>query len=302
MTVPDFQSLMLPIIKIAADGQEHNNSEIWDTLAVEFKLTDDDLKERLSSGQSTFRNRAAWARSHLRMGGLMENTGRGTFRITERGQNVLKSNPQRIDVRFLMQYPDYYLNRHLPRRESLDGTKNETETETHTPEEELESIYQAMRHKLADELLDQIINSSPEFFEELVVILLVAMGYGGSLHDAGKAIGRSGDGGIDGIIKEDKLGLDAIYIQAKRWESTVGRPVVQAFVGSLEGVRARKGVLITTSQFSPDAREYVNRIGVKIVLIDGHELADLMIDHGAGVSPHATYVVKKIDLDYFGGE
>ena len=159
-----------------------------------------------------------------------------------------------------------------------------------------------MRHKLADELLDQIKNSSPEFFEELVVSLLVAMGYGGSLHDAGKAIGRSGDGGIDGIIKEDKLGLDAIYIQAKRWEGTVGRPVVQAFVGSLEGVRARKGVLITTSQFSPDAREYVNRIGMKIVLIDGHELADLMIDHGVGVSPHATYVVKKIDLDYFGGE
>jgi len=302
MTVPDFQSLMLPIMKIAADGQEHNNSEIWDTLAVEFKLTDDDLKERLSSGQSTFRNRAAWARSHLRMSGLMENTGRGTFRITERGQNVLKSNPQRIDVRFLMQYPDYYLNRHLPRRESLDETKSESETETQTPEEKLESIYQAMRHKLADELLDQIINSSPEFFEELVVNLLVAMGYGGSLHDAGKAIGRSGDGGIDGIIKEDKLGLDAIYIQAKRWEGTVGRPVVQAFVGSLEGVRSRKGVLITTSQFSHDAREYVNRIGMTIVLIDGHELADLMIDHGVGVSPHATYVVKKIDLDYFGGE
>ena len=302
MTVPDFQSLMLLILKIAADGQEHNNSEAWDALAIEFKLTDDDLKERLSNGQSTFKNRIAWARSHLKMGGIMENTGRGTFRITDRGQNVLKSNPQRIDVRFLMQFPDYDLNRGGPRRESLGETKRESETEIQTPEEKLESIYKEMRHKLADELLDQIKNSSPDFFEELVVNLLVTMGYGGNLYDAGKAIGRSGDGGIDGIIKEDKLGLDAIYIQAKRWESTVGRPVVQAFVGSLEGVRARKGVLITTSQFSPDAREYVNHIGMKIVLIDGHELTDLMIDHGVGVSPHATYIVKKIDLDYFGGE
>jgi|WetSurMetagenome_2_1015567.scaffolds.fasta_scaffold51954_3 restriction system protein len=302
MTVPDFQSLMLPIIKIASDGQEHNNNELWDALAIEFELTDDDLKERLSSGQSTFKNRVAWARVHLKMGGLMENTGRGTFRITDRGQKVLKSNPQRIDVRFLMQFPDYYYNKKGQRRESLEETKNGSETETQTPEEKLESIYQAIRHKLADELLEQIKNSSPGFFEELVVNLLVAMGYGGSLYDAGKAIGRSGDGGIDGIIKEDKLGLDAIYIQAKRWEATVGRPVVQGFVGSLEGVRARKGVLITTSQFSPDAREYVNRIGMKIVLIDGHELADLMIDHGVGVSPHATYIVKKIDLDYFGGE
>ena len=302
MTVPDFQSLMLPIMRIAADGQEHNNGELWEALAIEFKLTDEDLKERLSSGQSTFRNRVAWARTHLKSGGLMENTGRGTFCITERGLSVLKSKPQRIDMLFLKQFPDYYLNQRETRRESSDETNNESETETKTPEEKLESIYQSMRHKLADELLDQIKGSSPEFFEELVVSLLVAMGYGGSLHDAGKAIGRSGDGGIDGIIKEDKLGLDAIYIQAKRWEGTVGRPVVQGFVGSLEGVRARKGVLISTSQFSPDAQEYVNRIGMKIVLIDGHELADLMIDHGVGVSPHATYVVKKIDLDYFGGE
>jgi restriction system protein len=300
MTVPDFQSLMLPIMKIAADGKEHINSEVWEALAVEFELTDDDLKERLSSGQSTFKNRAAWARSHLKMGDLTENTGRGTFRITERGQAVLKCNPQRIDARFLMQFPDYDLNRGRPRRESLGETRTESETEIQTPEEKLESIYQDMRHKLADDLLDRIKNSSPDFFEELVVNLLVTMGYGGNLYDAGKAIGRSGDGGIDGMIKEDKLGLDAIYIQAKRWESTVGRPVVQAFVGSLEGVRARKGVLITTSQFSPDAREYVNRIGMKIVLIDGHELADLMIDYGVGVSPHATYIVKRVDLDFFG--
>jgi len=165
MTVPDFQSLMLPIMKMAADGQEHNNSELWDALAIEFKLTDEDLRERLSSGQSTFRNRVAWARTHLKSGGLMENTGRGTFRITERGQSVLKSNPERIDVRFLMQYPDYFLNRHLPKRESLDETKKESETEIQTPEEKLESIYQAMRHKLADELLDQIKNSSPDFLK-----------------------------------------------------------------------------------------------------------------------------------------
>ncbi|MHB8119572.1 MAG: restriction endonuclease [Methanothrix sp.] len=302
MTVPDFQSLMLPIMKIAADGQEHINSEVWEALATEFKLTDDDLKERLSSGQSTFKNRIAWARSHLKMGGLTENTGLGTFRITERGQNVLKSNPQRIDVRFLMQFPDYDLNRGRPRQEPLGEPMTDPETEIQTPEEKLESIYQDMRHKLADDLLDRIKTSSPDFFEGLVVNLLVTMGYGGNLHDAGKAIGRSGDGGIDGIIKEDKLGLDAVYIQAKRWESTVGRPVVQAFVGSLEGVRARKGVLITTSQFSPDAREYVNHIGMKIVLIDGHELADLMIDYSVGVSPHATYIVKRVDLDFFGGD
>lgn len=224
-------------------------------------------------------------------------TGRGEFQITDAGLDVLSQSPPEINIRYLEQFPEFIEFR--SRSEQDDEQADEPDQ---TPEEVLESSYQRLRNELAQDLLERIMDCSPKFFENLVVDLLVAMGYGGSRRDAGQAIGRSGDEGIDGIIKEDRLGLDVVYIQAKRWEGTVGRPVVQAFAGSLEGYRARKGVLITTSRFSQDAIDYVQRIEKRIVLIDGEQLTQLMIDHGIGATEVASYAVKRVDIDYFGEE
>jgi len=301
MAIPDFQSLMLPLLTILGDSQEHTLSGVIEQLALQVGLTDTDRKELLPSGrQFKFDNRVGWVRTHLKKAGLLESTGRGKFRITERGLSVLRSKPSYINIKFLMQFPEFVEFRNLSRSDNKQDDREEESNQT--PEELLEASYQNLRQALAQELLERIGNCSPRFFENLVVDLLVAMGYGGSRKDAGQAVGQSGDDGIDGIIKEDKLGLDVVYIQAKRWEGTVGRPIVQAFAGSLEGQRARKGVLITTSQFSQDAREYVGRIEKKIVLIDGKQLAQLMIDHSIGVAEVATYTVKKVDADYFGEE
>lgn len=302
MAIPDYQSLMLPLLKLAQDGQDHSLSEAIDTLALEFGLSGEERKELLSSGrQAKFDNRVGWARTYLKKAGLLESTGRGKFRITERGIEALRHKATRIDNRFLMQFPEFAEFQNRP-SQSVIKQNGQAEESTQTPEELLESNYQNLRRDLAQELLDRIMGCPPKFFETLVVDLLVAMGYGGSRKDAGQAIGQSGDGGIDGIIKEDKLGLDIVYIQAKRWEGTVGRQVVQAFAGSLEGQRARKGVLITTSQFSQGAKDYVNRIEKKIVLIDGEQLAQLMIDHGIGVTQITSYVVSRVDLDYFNND
>jgi len=303
MAVPDYQSLMLPLLKITGDRQEHGLGEVIDTLALQFELTDADRQEILPSGrQGKFDNRVGWARTYLKKAGLVESTGRAKFRITDRGLEVLRTNLVGINNKFLRQYPEFLEFQSASRPSNKHDDEEEAEEPSQTPEEILESSYQDLRHNLALELLERVKNSLPRFFENLVVDLLVAMGYGGSKADAGQAVGRSGDDGIDGIIKEDKLGLDVVYVQAKKWEGTVGRPVVQAFAGSLEGQRARKGVLITTSQFSQDARDYVTRIEKKIVLIDGEQLAQLMIDHNIGVAEVASYVVKKADLDYFGEE
>jgi restriction system protein len=301
MTVPDFQSLMLPLLKLAADGQEHTLGEAIKTLAQQFYLTDDDLRELLPSGkQSKFVNRVGWSATYLRKTKLLEGTGKGKFRITERGRQELNLNPLKIDLRYLEKYPELSVFRGVPQGgNDGDNGGEAVPPSVQTPREVLEGSYQLLRRELADELLDRIKQKPPVFFERLVVELLVAMGYGGSLKDAGQAVGRSGDGGIDGVIKEDKLGLDFIYIQAKRWESTVGRPVVQAFAGALDEQKARKGVIITTSTFSPEAHAYVKRIERKIVLIDGEQLAQLMIDYGVGVAEEAVYVVKKLDADYF---
>ncbi len=233
--------------------------------------------------------------------GLLENTGRGKFRITERGFKVLESNPDHINQSFLLQFPEFLEFKNRTNKSEIPVEEIEPQT-TQTPEEILDTSYQSLRDKLAQEILERIMSCSPRFFERLVVDLLVRMGYGGSRKDAGRAIGQSGDGGVDGIINEDRLGLDVVYIQAKRWEGTVGRPVVQAFAGSLEGFRAKKGVLITTSTFSKDAMDYVGRIEKKIVLIDGEQLAQFMIDYGVGVAEMVTYTVKRIDLDYFDEE
>lgn len=308
MPVPDFQSLMLPLLLLTGDGQEHTMSETIDVMAREFQLTPEERNELLPSGrQRRLHNRVGWAKTYLKKAGLLEDKGRGRFRITGRGREVLKSRPAAINMKFLEQFPEY--NDFVTLSSDEEETRSEkpakpaaVEESGETPEEVLESSYQELRRKLAEELLERIKACSPQFFEKLVVDLLVAMGYGGSRKDAGQAVGQSGDEGIDGIIKEDRLGLDVVYIQAKKWKDTVGRPTVQAFAGSLEGQRARKGVLITTSQFSKEAREYVRQIEKKIVLIDGADLSRFMIDFGVGVTEVASYTVKRLDLDYFGDE
>lgn len=301
MAVPDFQLIMLPLLKLAGDGQEHTLSEAIDVLAQQLRLNEADRNELLPSGQQAkFDNRVGWARTHLGKALLLESPRRGRFRQTERGAEVLRTEPSSIDMGFLMRFPEYVAFRSRVRREN--GQESLPEAAEKSPEEMLELSYQSLRSTLAQDILERVKRCSPRFFEGLVVDLLVSMGYGGSRRDAGQAIGRSGDGGIDGIIKEDRLGLDVVYIQAKRWSGTVGREVVQAFAGSLEGQRARKGVLITTSQFSQHAVDYVSRIEKKIVLIDGDQLTQLMIDFEIGVAEVSRYVVKKLDLDYFGDE
>jgi restriction system protein len=300
MAVPDFQSLMLPILKFARDGKDHTVRDAINTLAHEFELSDEDLRLRLPSGtQTTFGNRTNWACTYLKQAGLLQSTGRGHFQILQRGLEVLKTDPSKIDIGFLERFEEFVAFRSKSRQHPTRVQGGKETQEDQTPEELLEASYENLRAGLAQQLLERIRACSPAFFERLVVDLLVEMGYGGSREDAGEAVGHTGDGGIDGIIKEDKLGLDAVYIQAKRWENSVGRPIVQTFAGSLEGQRARKGVLITTSTFTQDARDYVTRIEKRIVLIDGQQLAGLMIDHGIGVTDIAQYRVSRVDSDYF---
>lgn len=299
MAIPDFQTIMLPLVRHCADGKEHTPSETVEALATEFELSEDERKILLPSGlQGLFVNRVAWAKTHLKMAGILESPRRGVFNITPRGLDVLRKKPALINLKLLRQFPEYVQFRSIrhTKAESPDDLENGQEG---TPEESLETAYTKLRDDLVADILQRLKACSPAFFERLVVEVIVKMGYGGSRQDAGKAIGKSGDGGIDGMIKEDKLGLDAIYIQAKRWENTVGRPEIQKFVGALTGQRARKGLFITTSDFSGEAHDYVSRIETKVVLIDGETLAQLMIDHNVGVSTITTYELKKIDSDYF---
>jgi restriction system protein len=301
MAIPDFQSLMLPLLKFAADEKEHAARDTTDNLSQLFQLSDKEKEQLLPSGQQTIiGNRVYWALTHLKHAGVLESTRRGYFKISQRGLGVLQQNPSRIDLRFLSQYPEYLEFRRTTKKEKNGVMEVESELlNQRTPEELFEESYRSIRQELAQELLNQVKKASPGFFERLVVDLLVKMGYGGSREDAGEAIGKSGDEGIDGIIKEDRLGLDTIYIQAKKWDGGVGRPEIQKFVGALHGQRARKGIFITTSDFSSNAREYVSNIDSKVVLIDGKQLAEFMIDHNVGVSKVSAYEIKKIDSDYF---
>ena len=301
MAIPDYQSIMLPLLQFAGDRLEHSLREAIDSLGEQFGLTNDERKQLLPSGQQeVFHNRVGWARTYLSKAGLLLATRRGHFQIAPGGLNVLDRSPARIDVKFLAQFDEFRQFRTL--RHTRSGNRksgnNEVDQEA-TPEEALESAYGRLRESLAADLLQQVKAASPSLFEKLVVELLVKMGYGGSRQDAGRAVGKSGDEGIDGIIKEDRLGLDIIYIQAKRWEATVGRPEVQKFAGALQGQRAKKGIMLTTSSFSSEASDFVSAIDSKIVLIEGERLAELMIDHNLGVGPVASYQVKKIDTDYF---
>jgi len=303
MKIPDYQSIMLPLLKFAGDQEEHSLRQAIDALAQEFQLSDEERKQLLPSGQQeVFNNRVAWARTYMKKAGLLDSTRRGYFRITDRGLSVLTKNPPKINVHFLEQFEEFRHFRSVRHKKEEKEQGQEAEIQETTPEEALETAYQSLRDDLGSDLLQQIKSSSPSLFEKIVVELLVKMGYGGSRQDAGRAIGKSGDEGIDGIIKEDRLGLDIIYIQAKRWKNTVGRPEIQKFAGALQGQRARKGIFITTASFSREAVDYASRIENKIVLIGGERLAQLMIDHNLGVSPTATYEVKRIDSDYFAEE
>lgn len=301
MAVPDFQSLMLPLLIFAADGEEHTMQEAREELAKVMKLSEEDLHERLPSGrQTTFANRVAWAKVYLTQAGALKSSRRGIFHISDRGRQILSENPERIDIKYLERFEEFLEFRQASnknRSEKLISSKEEISPAT--PEEALEQAYQQLRDEVANELLQLIKGNTPEFFEKLVVHLIVAMGYGGSVKEAGKATRKTADEGIDGVIKEDRLGLDAIYLQAKRWEAPVGRPEIQKFVGALHGQRARKGVFITTSRFSKEALDYVDQIDPKVVLIDGTDLVQLMIDRDVGVSTAAVYEVKKVDTDFF---
>ena len=272
MAIPDYQTLMLPLLKYASDGEVHALRAAYDDLSAEFGLTEEERKEMLPSGrQQVINNRIGWAKTYMVKAGLLEMVRRGHFVITKRGRDVLVKTPGRIDVKFLSQYPEFVVFQ-APSGQNDQGEADIPSVQDDVPvnpEESLETAYHGLRAGLAVELLKTVKAASPAFFEMLVVDLLVRMGYGGSRKEAGEAVGRSGDGGVDGMIKEDRLGLDIIYLQAKRWENTVGRPEIQKFAGALQGQRAKKGIFITTSNFSREALDYVGVIETKIILIDG---------------------------------
>jgi restriction system protein len=311
MAIPDFQSILLPLLRLAGDGGEHRFRESVRTLADQYALTPEEWKQRLPSGvQPLFYNRVAWARAWLVGAGLLQSPRRGYFRITEPGRSVLAKPPARLDLAFLkVNYPQV---RHsvapsqpqdaLADRLGATASESTLDHATETPEESLEASYQTLRRAVESDVLARLQSGEAEFFERVVVRVLVAMGYGGTLRDAGKAIGRSGDEGIDGIIKEDILGLDVVYVQAKKWANPVGGPEIQKFAGALQVQHAQKGVFITTSTFSQAALAHVAKIHTKIVLIDGAQLAHYMFEYNVGVarkSPDSVYEVKKVDEDFF---
>lgn len=303
--IPDYQSIMLPLLRYISDNREHKMRDVTDALASKLGVTEEEKKELLPSGAApVFYNRTAWAKTYLKKAGLIDSPKQGIVVITKRGRDVLKKNPSEIDVKFLRQFSEF-VDFQTAKRDG-DGSESglADDNSTQTPEEALETAYQKIRKSLAQDILNKVISLSPEFFEKLVVELLVKMGYGGSIKDAGKAVGKSGDEGIDGTIKEDKLGLDIIYIQAKKWQqgNFVGRPELQKFVGALAGQGAKKGIFITTSTFTKDALNYIPRNETKIVLINGVQLSQLMIDYNLGVTSVSSYEVKRIDSDYFGEE
>jgi restriction system protein len=299
--IPNIQSIMLPLLEITGDKKEHTIQELRDSLAKYFNLTEEEKSELLSkSKQKRFSGRVGWARTYLKKAELLVYTQKGYFKITNRGLTVLQEKPSKINIKYLKRFPEFLEFKKSSKKEKkIKDTTAEILLEEKTPEELLEIGYEKYQEKLLSDLLEKVKQCSPEFFERLVVELLVGMGYGGSFEDAGKAIGKSGDEGIDGIIKEDKLGLDVIYLQAKKWANPVGSPEIQKFAGALLGKKAKKGIFITTSTFSESAIIYAKNIENKIILVDGEQLTKYMVDNGVGVSEVTSYKIKKIDLDYF---
>ncbi len=296
MAIPKFEDIFLPFLKNLENNRVHTLKDVKEKLAKVFKLTKKERDEQVSSGSRRFDNRVAWAKAHLLKASLVSSPERGKIKITKRGRDLLAESPKLLSVKILRQKYVEYAEFQKQVRDTTDETNQSKDAVINTPDEVLETGYQQLRKALQQDLLETIKDCSPYFFEKLVVNLLVAMGYGGA-HE--ERIGRSHDGGIDGMIKEDKLGLDVIYVQAKRWAEAVGRPHIQAFAGSLLGRSANKGVFITTSRFTQDAVDYVKHLNQKIILVDGEQLTDYMIDFNVGVYETERYVVKKIDTDYF---
>jgi len=299
--IPDFQSIMLPLLEIIGDKKEYTIQEIRDSLSKYFNLTEEEKSEPLpKSKQKRFNNRVGWARTYLKKAELLVYSQKDVFKITDRGLTLLKEKPSKINIKYLRRFPEFLeFNKPSKKIDQPKDKEIELILEGKTPEELLEIGYEKYQEKLLSDMLEKVKQCSPEFFERLVVELLVSMGYGGSFEDAGKAIGKSGDEGIDGIIKEDKLGLDVIYLQAKKWANPVGSPEIQKFAGALLGKKAKKGIFITTSKFSENAIAYAKNIENKIILVDGEQLSKYMVDNGVGVSEITSYKIKKIDLDYF---
>lgn len=302
MAIPGYQDFMYPFLKQLEDGNEYKLQELYVLLANHFKLTNEEIEEKLPSGKQTVLvNRVGWARTYLNKAGLIQTIRRGVFRITDEGLKVIRiPNLTRIDRKFLTKYESFnaFINQPANDEQTAEVAVDEEEQ---TPLELIDYNYNVLKNELQESILEKILDCSPAFFERLIVDLIVAMGYGGSVNDAGRAIGKSGDEGIDGIIKEDVLGLDMIFLQAKRWkvESTVSRPDIQSFVGSLVGKKASKGIFITTAKFSKEARIYADSIDKRVILIDGQQLTDLMFQYNVGVSNEEVYTIKKIDLDFF---
>ena len=297
-SVPTYEQLMFPLLQIAADRNSYRVRDVAGKVADRLSLPDDSRQQTLPDGRNKLIHRLEWARTYLKKAGLFEYPSRGFFKITPRGLTALKESPNGIDNKYLQRFPEFleFKQRRHEQPEDVD-TDN---VQALDPEESIENGYQALRTEVEEELLKRVKSAAPEFFEQLVIDLLLRMGYGGSRKDAGRAIGKSGDEGIDGVIDEDALGLDVVYVQAKRWsDRIVTRQDIQQFVGALQGKRARKGVFITTSTFAQTARDYVKTIENKVVLIDGSTLAGLLFQHGVGVSEVKSYVLKRIDTDYF---
>jgi restriction system protein len=300
MAVPDFQSIMLPLLRFVEDGGEHAIRDVYGWMADQFELSSAEMHEMLPSGKMPLlNNRVQWAKLYLVKAGALKSPRRGVIRITDRGKEILTRGMDKIDNAFLDRYPEFVEFRTGSKNDGATAAVRNERPQDLTPDERLEDAYTELRNTLATDILERVRCASPAFFEKLVVDLLVSMGYGGTVEDAGKVIGKSGDEGIDGIIKEDRLGLDVIYLQAKRWEAVVGRPEIQKFVGALQGQRAKKGVFVTTSTFSNEARQFATSIESKVVLIDGDRLAQLMIEFDIGVSIVTTYTTKRLDTDYF---
>jgi restriction system protein len=307
MAIPGYQEFMLPLVKLAADGAEHKITDAIDSLADQFDVSEQERETLLPSGtQTRLYNRVTWALTYLTKSLLLEKTARGRFKIAPRGADVLKQNPKRIDNMFLMQFDEFRAFKSKKAKSSAnvavaDDGEVEDADPSLTPLELVERGYKELRETLADELLGRVRVMKPKKFEQLVVDVLVAMGYGGSQLDAAQVVGMSGDGGIDGVIKEDRLGLDMVYVQAKRHETDIGPGAIREFVGSLGEHKATKGVFITCGGFTAGAKEAAGKAHFRIVLIDGDQLAEYMIDNGVGVTDYNTYVVTKLDSDYFEG-
>lgn len=303
MSIPTYEEIMLPLLRFIANGSTYDNRICEIELAKQFGLTDDEINQKLQSGKKIFYDRLNWAKTYLRNAGLIEIPTRGKFKITQRGIDLLKENPEYIDAKFLLRYEEFreFIKRSKKRFDVEVANTGDNTIDSKTPQERMDEAYKEIRETLAQELLQKLLEVPFDKFEEIVLDLLINMGYGGSKQEAKKVTQKTGDEGIDGVINEDRLGLDRIYVQAKRWNGTaVGRPEIQKFVGALVGQGAKKGIFITTSSFTKEAMSYVEKNNdIKVILIDGMQLTEYMIDFNVGVSIQQNYEIKRIDSDYF---